>query len=127
MNNDQKPNKNILKQKADRLAHKGYDLTFKFPKEELYGLISQVRRALLSVPANIIEGYSKNRSKVFLHQLEIAYGSLAEAKYFMNFACKRNYISKEEYLDFYKDAEEVSKMLWSSINTICNKINNIDH
>ncbi|MDD3487033.1 MAG: four helix bundle protein [Candidatus Moranbacteria bacterium] len=115
--------KGILKQKADKLAHKGYDLTQKFPREELYGLISQIRRALFSVPANIIEGYSKNRSRIFLHHLEIAYASLAEAKYFMNFACKRNYISKVEYLDFYKNAEEVSKMLWSNINTISNKIN----
>src|SRR4030043_1004422 len=123
MSNDQKQNKNILKQKADKLAHKGYDLTFKFPKEELYGLTSQVRRSLVSVPSNIVEGYSKNRSKIFLHHLEIAYASLAEAKYQMNFTCRRKYISKEEYLDFYKDAEEVSKMLWSSINTICNKIN----
>lgn len=115
-------NKNILKQKADRLAHKGYDLTFKFPREELYGLTSQVRRSLLSVPANIVEGYSKNRSKIFLHHLEIAYASLAEAKYFMNFACRRKYISKDDYLDFYKDAEEVSKMLWSSIDTIYKKL-----
>lgn len=120
-------NKSILKIKADKLAHKGYNITFKFPKEELYGLTSQTRRALLSVPANIVEGYSKNRSKIFLHHLEIAYASLAEAKYFMNFACKRKYFSKEEYLSFYKDAEEVSKMLWSSINTIYNKLKNLDH
>ncbi|MDI6778094.1 MAG: four helix bundle protein [Patescibacteria group bacterium] len=119
-------NKNILKQKADQLAHKGYDLTFRFPKEELYGLTSQVRRALLSVPSNIVEGYSKNRSKIFLHHLEIAYASLAEAKYQMNFACRRKYITKDEYLDFYKDSEEVSKMLWSSINTICNRVKNND-
>lgn len=115
-----------MKQKADKLAHKGYDLTFRFPKEELYGLISQVRRSLLSVPSNIVEGYSKNRSKIFLHHLEIAYASLAEAKYQMNFACRRKYVTKDEYLDFYKDAEEVSKMLWSSINTICEKIENTE-
>jgi four helix bundle protein len=113
----------ILKQKADKLAHKGYDLTYRFPKEELYCLTSQIRRALLSVPANIIEGYARNRTKVFLNHLEISYGSLSEAKYFMNFACKRGYITKEEYLDFYKDAEEVSKILWSSINTLYKKLN----
>jgi four helix bundle protein len=113
----------ILKQKVDRLAHKGYDLTNKFPREELYCLTSQTKRALLSVPANIIEGYARNRSRVFLNHLEIAYGSLSEAKYFMNFACKRKYISKEEYLDFYKDAEEVSKILWVSISTIYKKFN----
>ena len=72
---------NILKQKADKLAHKGYDLTYKFPREEMYCLISQVRRALLSVPSNIVEGYHRNRTALFLNHLEIAYASLAEAKY----------------------------------------------
>lgn len=114
--------KNILKLKADELAQKGYDLTFKFPKEELYCLTSQVRRALISVPSNIIEGYSRNRSKVFKNHLEIAYGSCAEVKYQIYFACKRRYITEKEYLDFFNQAEEVSKMLWSSIKTIQNKI-----
>ena len=112
----------ILKQKADRLTQKGYKLTDKFPKHELYGLTSQLRRALISVPSNIIEGYSRNISKLFINFLEIAYGSLAEAKYQMYFSYKRKYINKEEYLDFYNDAEEVSKMPWSAINTIYKKI-----
>jgi len=120
-------NKNILKIKADKLINKGYDLTCKFPKEELYCLTAQVRRALISVPSNIIEGYSRNKSKIFLNHLEIAYGSCAEAKYQIYFSFKRNYISKEDYLDFYNDAEEVSKMLWSSIDTIYNKIKNSEN
>jgi len=115
--------KNVLKRKADALAQKGYDLTYKFPKEELFCLTSQVKRALISVPSNIIEGYSRNKSKVFVNHLEIAYGSLAEAKYQMYFAYKRKYITKEDYMSFYNDAEEVSKMLWANINTIYNKIN----
>jgi four helix bundle protein len=113
----------ILKQKADKLAYRGYDLTNKFPKEELYCLTSQIRRALLSIPANIIEGYARNRSKAFLNHLEISYGSLSEVKYFMNFACRRKYITKEEYMDFYKDAEEVSKIIWASISTIYKNLN----
>ena len=120
MNNNKCENKNILKQKADKLAFKGYSLTDKFPKEELYGLTSQARRALISVPSNIIEGYSRNRSRVFLNHLEIAYGSLAEAKYQIYFAYRRKYIAKEEYMDFFTDSEEVSRMLWSSICTINN-------
>lgn len=113
----------ILKQKADSLAQKGYFLTDKFPKHEIFGLTSQLRRALISVPSNLIEGYSRNKSKVFANFLEISYASLAEAKYQMYFAYKRDYITKEDYLDFYKDAEEVSKMLWASVNTIHNKLN----
>ncbi|MFH0968997.1 MAG: four helix bundle protein [Patescibacteria group bacterium] len=116
----------ILKKKANLLAHKGYDLTYKFPKDELFGLTSQVRRSLVSVPSNLIEGYSRNKSKVFLNFLEISYASLAEAKYQIYFAYKRGYISKDAYMDFYKDSEEVSKMLWASINTISNKLKNLD-
>ena len=115
--------KSVLKQKSNKLTQKGYDLTYKFPKEELFCLTSQIRRALVSVPSNIIEGYSRNKSRVFVNHLEIAYGSLAEAKYQMYFAYTRKYISKDEYLDFFNDAEEVSKMLWSAINTIYNKNN----
>ena len=110
--------KNILKQKAHKLAFKGYILTDKFPKSELFGLTSQLRRSLVSVPSNFIEGFARNKVKVFENHLDIAYGSLAEAKYQMYFALERNYITKDEYMDFYKDAEEVSKMIWSSINTI---------
>ncbi|HPN96370.1 MAG TPA: four helix bundle protein [Candidatus Moranbacteria bacterium] len=113
--------RNILKIKAHKLTGKGYNLTYKFPKEEIFCLTAQVRRALISVPSNIIEGYSRNRSRAFVNHLEIAYGSLAEAKYQIYFAYTRKYISKKEYLDFFNDAEEISKMLWSSIKTIYDK------
>jgi len=64
----------VLKEKSNKLAQKGYDLTYDFPKEELFCLTSQVRRALISIPSNIIEGYSRNKSKVFANHLEIVYG-----------------------------------------------------
>lgn len=121
----QQPNKKqgILKRKASELALKGYALTDKFPKEELYGLTSQLRRSLVSVPSNIMEGLARNKTRVFENHLDIAYGSLCEAKYQMYFACQRKYITKEKYLDFYNDAEEVSKMLWASIMTINKNLN----
>jgi len=111
-------NKNTLREKAHRLALNGYMLTDKFPKNELFGLTSQLRRSLVSVPSNFIEGFARNKIKVFENHLDIAYGSLAEAKYQMYFALERKYITKDEYMNFYADAEEVSKMIWSSINTI---------
>ena len=112
-----------LKLRADKLARDCYRLTEKFPREELYVLTSQLRRAILSVPANIIEGYARNRIKLFLNHIEIAYASLAESKYFIYFSYKRNYITKEEYEIIIKEADEISKMLWSSIITISKKIN----
>jgi len=113
-----------LKKRADKLTHKVYDLTMLFPKDELYVLTSQLRRAILSVPANVIEGYARISSKTFRYHLEVSYGSLAEAKYFLNFACRRNYITKEQYIEVWQESEEVSKMLWRSIETMNKKINN---
>ena len=116
------PDRNI-KIRADKLARECYRLTENFPKEEIYVLTSQLRRAILSVPANIIEGYVRNRTKVFINHLEIAYASLAESKYFIYFAYKRLYINQEEYNKIIDEADQVSKMIWSSIATINSRIN----
>jgi len=99
-------------------------LTEKFPKEELYVLTCQLRRAILSVPANVIEGYARHRKKLFLNHIEIAYASLAESKYFIYFAYKRNYINKDEYNKIIIEADEISRMLWVSITTISSQIKN---
>lgn len=115
--------KKNIKLRADSLARECYILTEKFPKEEMYVLTSQLRRAVLSVPANIIEGYARNRLKIFLNHLEIAYASLAESKYFIYFAYKREYIAKEEYEKIIKEADEISRMIWASISTVISKIN----
>lgn len=119
------PKRNI-KLRADKLAQEVYNLTENFPKEELYVLTSQLRRSILSVPANMIEGYARNRSKLFLNHLEIAFGSLAESKYFIYFAYKRKYISKEDYEKIIDEATEITKMLWASISTVSSKINKCD-
>lgn len=116
------PKRNV-KIRADKLARECYRLTENFPKEELYVLTSQLRRAILSVPANLIEGFARNRHKVFLNHLEIAYASLAESKYFIYFAFQRKHINKDECEKIIKEADEISRMLWSSINTISSKIN----
>jgi four helix bundle protein len=117
------PKRNI-KLRADKLAQAVYNLTEKFPRYELFVLTSQLRRSILSVPANIIEGYARNRSKLFLNHLEIAFGSLAESRYFIYFAYKRKYITKEEYDITINEAIEITKMLWSSIKTVSQRINN---
>ncbi|NQU78033.1 four helix bundle protein [Candidatus Falkowbacteria bacterium] len=115
-----------LKKRADKLLHMFYDLTMAFPKEELYVLTAQIRRAILSVPVNIVEGYARVSSKTFLYHLGVAYGSLAEAKYFLNFACRRGYITNEQYLEVWQESEEVSKMLWKSIETMKRKVDNVN-
>ncbi|MCF7846364.1 MAG: four helix bundle protein [Candidatus Peribacteraceae bacterium] len=73
-----------LKQKMDEYVHFIYAVTRKFPREETYGVTSQIRRSSLSVILNYIEGYARMRDKVHKNFLEISYGSLKESKIFIS-------------------------------------------
>ncbi len=84
-----------LKMKMDEFAHLSYKLTKKFPRDELYGVISQLRRAALSIILNYIEGYARKKKLVTLNFLEISYGSLKECKYLLYFSLKENYIDEK--------------------------------
>src|SRR4029077_2674523 len=81
---------------ADDLTVAVYERKRSFPKEEIYGLTSQRRRASYSVPANIVEGASRESKKDYLHFLYIARGSLSETQYFIHLAQRLNYLSSEE-------------------------------
>jgi four helix bundle protein len=76
---------------ADDLAVSVYARTRLFPKEEIYGLTSQLRRAAYSVPANIVEGATRGTKKDYLHFLYIARASLSEAQYFIHLANRLGY------------------------------------
>jgi four helix bundle protein len=81
---------------ADDLTVAIYERTRLFPKEELYGLTSQLRRAAYSVPANIVEGSSRESKRDYLHFLCIARGSLSEAQYFIHLSRPLIYPSESE-------------------------------
>ena len=83
-------------QKAKELAVAVYRLVNKFPQYEQYGLSSQVRRAVISVPSNIAEGTGRLSIKEKIHFLEIAYGSLLETYCQLQIAVELDYISSEE-------------------------------
>jgi|SRR3989344_6623174 len=102
-----------LKDKIDKYVHMVYLLTKKFPREEIFGSTSQLRRAALSVMLNYIEGYARFRDKVHKNFLEISYGSLKESRYLMDFALAEKYISEENHLAAVSLADEVGAMLWS--------------
>jgi four helix bundle protein len=81
---------------ADDLTVAVYERTRSFPREEIYGLTSQLRRASYSVPANIVEGSSRESKKDYLHFLYIARGSLSETQYFVHLARRLDYLSSGE-------------------------------
>lgn len=110
--------KDILTLKADKLAHEVYQLTKRFPKEELFGITSQLRRAAVSVILNIIEGFARNRKKEYIRFLETAYGSLKETKYLLHFSLKEGYYNEGEYQKLISSAEEVGKLLWTKIQNL---------
>jgi len=111
-------NDNLILNKSNELAHLVYKITRSFPKEEVYGLTSQIRRSATSVPANITEGFARNSDKSNKQFLMISYGSLQELKYFLTFSRDEGYVDKVAYEEMLGLAEECSKMLWKSIKTL---------
>lgn len=103
----------IAWQKADTLAQQVYAVTVSFPKTELFGLTSQLRRAALSVPANIIEGYARVNKNEFRRFLSIALGSLAEVEYFLDFSYKQKLIDNKDFKAIVTLKEECGRVIWS--------------
>ncbi len=104
-----------LENKMDDYVHYIYKISRKFPKEELYGVISQIRRAALSIILNYIEGYARMKSKVYQNFLEISYGSLKESKYLLKFSYEEKYITENEFQTGSRKADEIGAMLWRTI------------
>ena len=102
----------IAWQAADKLAHKIYDVTLTFPKDELFGLTSQLKRAALSVPTNIVEGHARNNRKEFHRFLGIALSSLAEVEYLLAFSFQRKLIDQSRYREVLELRASCGKVLW---------------
>ena len=86
-----------------------YRLTRKFPKEELFAMTSQIRRASISVSANIAEGSGRNSDKDFAHFLEQAYGSLMEVASIFNLALDEGYIKESELDPLFDELERLAR------------------
>ena len=99
----------VVWQKSHRFVLDVYRVSTRFPNHELYGLTAQVRRAAVSVPANIAEGFRKRGKGDKLRYFNIAQGSLEEARYYLLLARDLGYVDAEETLD----GEEVSRLLQS--------------
>jgi four helix bundle protein len=98
-------------QKAHQLVLQIYQLTEKFPKQELFGLSIQIRRAAVSIPSNLAEGFKRKSKKDTLHFYNIAESSLEEVKYQLLLAKDLKYFSYSEYENIVSQADEVGCVL----------------
>ncbi len=103
----------IVWQKAMDLAEIIYDTTTIFPKEELYGLTNQLRRAAVSIPSNIAEGSSRRAAGDYIRFINIASGSLAELETQLILSERLRFITKEKLEELKTHTEEISKMLFA--------------
>ena len=105
-------------EKSHQLALAIYKVTKEFPKEELYGLTSQIRRASMSIPTNIAEGCGRNTDADFARFLQMAMGSASETEYQLILARDLEFLPKDSYEKLHNDTEEVKRMLASLLKTI---------
>jgi len=106
---------------ADQLALLSYQYTRGFPKEEQFGLISQIRRCAVSVPSNIVEGCARTTEKEYLRFLDMAYGSAKELTYQFSLSYRLGYMSPENHQALIKICNETCKVLNGLIRSLRNR------
>ena len=103
---------------SHQLALAIYKVTKEFPKEELYGLTSQIRRSSMSIPTNIAEGCGRNTDADFARFLQMAMGSASETEYQLILARDLEFLPKDSYEKLHNEVEEVKRILASLLKTI---------
>ncbi len=107
--------------KSRVLVKKIYELTEEFPSDEKFGLISQMRRAAVSIVSNIAEGSGKESDKDFCRFLEVAYSSSFELETQLILAVDLTFIKQDTSTEILIDIQEIQKMIYSFIKTVKNK------
>ena len=113
----------IVWQKAMDLVVVCYDVTKEFPTNETYGLTSQLKRAVVSIPANIAEGHGRHGLGEYIHFLGIAQGSLRETETHLLIAKRLNFISSDKLRRALSLSTEISKMISGLTRSLRNKQN----
>ena len=105
-------------EKAHKLVLHIYKITQDFPKDERYGLTSQMRRASVSIPANIAEGCGKRSDADFARFVQIAFGSASELEYHLLLSCDLGYIQTANYEILSSQVAEIKRMLSGLLKTL---------
>lgn len=116
MNNKRQGIYTDLKRKIHEFVKLVYITTEKFPKSELYGSTSQVRRASMSIMLNFLEGFARFKPKVKLNSFETSYGSNRECRYVIFFALEMKWIGREEYDALFGLSDDMGAMLYKIIS-----------
>lgn len=95
-----------------------YESTRAFPKEEIYGLTSQIRRSAVSIPSNIAEGFGRKSQQDFLRFLKISMGSLFELQTQLRISKNIEFNNEQEFNKLFESTRELERMLSSFINSI---------
>ncbi len=103
---------------ADEVALMIYRVTKDFPKDEIYGITSQMRRAAVSVPSNIVEGCGRKTQKEYQQFLGIAYGSLKELHYQFSLSQRLGYVAEVDFSNLNNKLLETGRVLGSLIRSL---------
>lgn len=104
-------------EKCDELAKGVYAATAAFPREEIYALTSQLRRAALSAPTNVVEGSARRSKKELSQFLYIAWASLSETEYLLEFALSQKYLTEQEFQRLSGLRDECSRLVWGLLSS----------
>jgi four helix bundle protein len=105
-------------QRSHQLVLLIYKATVKFPKEEIYGLISQIRRSCISIPANIAEGCGRSGEAELNRFMKIAMGSASELEYHLLLAHDLDYLKSEDYKQLVAEVSEIKRMLTAYVRKL---------
>jgi four helix bundle protein len=108
-------------QAAIALAEACYLLTRQFPKDEMFGMVAQIRRAAASVPANIAEGHGRELTRSFIQYLRIAQGSLKEVETHLLLSQRVGLVSEKDILSLMEQCESVGKLMRALIRSLQQK------
>jgi four helix bundle protein len=108
----------LIWQKSMSFVTKIYKQTNKFPDEEKFGLVSQLRRSAISVPSNMAEGYGRNSNKDFIRFLNIAMGSLFEIQTQIQIAYNLKFIEQQNFDELFEQSREIERMMSSFIKSL---------